>query len=261
MKYVSPATTETAFNCPHCGALTTQTWFQVHCRKRSEENPTPPNWNLDDAEAENFETIEDAQVRKDLKKVIMAMASGVPKFYQSGDWISCRSELLCTHVSKCFNCDQLAIWIHNSLIYPKVGEAMPANPDLPEDIRRDYNEANGVLSSSPRSSAALLRLCIQKLCIFLGERGKNINDDISSLVQKGLDPKIQMALDVVRVIGNEAVHPGEIDLRDDHGTALNLFKLVNLISEKMISEPKHVEEMYASLPQEKVKAIEKRDKN
>lgn len=69
-----------------------------------------------------------------------------------------------------------------------------------------------------------------------------------------------MALDVVRVIGNEAVHPGQVDLRDDRDTATRLFGLVNLIAEKMISEPKHVAAMYNALPQPKLKAIEDRDK-
>ncbi|MDU8911428.1 hypothetical protein [Aestuariicoccus sp. MJ-SS9] len=70
---------------------------------------------------------------------------------------------------------------------------------------------------------------------------------------------MQQALDAVRVIWNHAVHPGQIDLRDDRATAETLFKLLNLIVDKTISEPKHVAEVYASLPEGAVKAIEKRD--
>ena len=93
----------------------------------------------------------------------------------------------------------------------------------------------------------------------MGQSGENINDDIGALVANGLDPRIQRALDAVRVIGNNAVHPGQIDLRDDRATAETLFHLTNLIAEKMISEPKHVDEVYATLPKEALSAIAKRD--
>ncbi|WP_424033423.1 DUF4145 domain-containing protein [Methylocella sp.] len=49
---------------------------------------------------------------------------------------------------------------------------------------------------------------MQKLCVELGEKGKNIDDDIANLVKKGLSPELQQALDILRVIGNEAVHHG-----------------------------------------------------
>jgi hypothetical protein len=61
------------------------------------------------------------------------------------------------------------------------------------------------------------------------------------------------------VIGNNAVHPGQIDLRDDKATAIKLFNLVNLIVEAMIATPKHIEQMYEKLPSGALKAIEKRD--
>jgi len=35
---------------------------------------------------------------------------------------------------------------------------------------------------------------------------------------------ILQSLDIVRVIGNESVHPGVIDLKDDRHTALRLFR-------------------------------------
>jgi hypothetical protein len=133
------------------------------------------------------------------------------------------------------------------------------NEDLSPDILLDYQEARSILNLSPRGAAALLRLAIQKLCGHLGESGKNINADIASLVRKGLTPVIQKSLDVVRVIGNEAVHPGTLDLKDDRDTASKLFRLVNLIAEQMISHPKHVEAMYEELPDSKRAEIEKRD--
>ncbi|TVS00700.1 MAG: DUF4145 domain-containing protein [Rhodospirillales bacterium] len=162
-------------------------------------------------------------------------------------------------LSQCFSCKDVAIWIYDRLVWPQRGEAPLPNPDLPEDIRRDYDEASTILDLSPRGAAALLRLSIQKLCKELGEQGKNINDDIAALVKKGLPVRVQQALDVVRVVGNHAVHPGQIELRDDRATAETLFGLVNLIAEIMISQPKHVQEMFEGLPEGARKAIEKRD--
>ena len=133
------------------------------------------------------------------------------------------------------------------------------NSDMNDDIRLDFLEAAEILDTSPRGSAALLRLCIQKMCKQLGERGRNINDDIGSLVKKGLDARIQQALDVVRVIGNEAVHPGQIDWRDNNETARKLFDLVNLIADVMITQPRTIEALYQGLPETKRQDIERRD--
>jgi hypothetical protein len=118
---------------------------------------------------------------------------------------------------------------------------------------------SSILNLSPRGAAALLRLAIQKLCSHLGESGNNINADIASLVRKGLNPVVQKSLDVVRVVGNEAVHPGTLDLRDNQDTASKLLRLVNIIAEQMISHPKHVAAMYQELPESKKKEIERRD--
>jgi hypothetical protein len=157
-------------------------------------------------------------------------------------------------------CDEVTVWVRNKIVHPVMGPAPLPNPDLSKEIRETYNEASAILDLSPRGAAALVRLCIQKLCKELGQSGKNINDDIAALVRGGLGARIQKALDVVRVIGNNAVHPGSIDLRDDRATAESLFNLLNLIAEKMISEPKHVDEVYANLPPNALAAIEARDK-
>jgi len=134
------------------------------------------------------------------------------------------------------------------------------NDDLIDEIKDDYMEARSILSRSPRGAAALLRLALQKLCKQLGENGKDINSDIANLVKKGLRQSIQKALDIVRVTGNESVHPGVLDMKDNREVALKLFELVNLIADVMISEPKRVDELYDKvIPEEKKKAIAGRD--
>ena len=145
------------------------------------------------------------------------------------------------------------------MFFPEGGNAPPPHVEMPADVADDFNEARGIVLKSPRGAAALLRLAIQKLMPHLGEQGERMDTDIKSLVQKGLSDQIQQALDTVRVIGNESVHPGELDLRDEPETAAALFDLVNLIVEEMIARPKAVKALYDKLPQSKLNAIKKRD--
>jgi hypothetical protein len=93
----------------------------------------------------------------------------------------------------------------------------------------------------------------------LGENGKDINADIAALVKKGLEVEVQQALDVVRVIGNNAVHPGKIDLKDDKETALTLLSLINMIVERRIAGPKKLMTLFAGLPPAALQQIEERD--
>ncbi|MDD4900724.1 MAG: DUF4145 domain-containing protein [Patescibacteria group bacterium] len=162
-------------------------------------------------------------------------------------------------ISICRHCGKYSLWRNGKMIYPEIISVESPNIDLSDDIKDDYNEAASILQKSARGAAAILRLALQKLCVQLGEKGKNINEDIANLVKKGLPVKIQQALDVVRVTGNESVHPGVIDLRDNQEIANKLFKLINFIAEKMVSEPKEVEKLYNFLPEEKREQIKKRD--
>ncbi len=146
-----------------------------------------------------------------------------------------------------------------TILYPINPITPEPSEDMPVEIAKDYNEARAIFGSSPRGSAALLRLAIQKLCIELGESGKNINNDIAELVKKGLPVEVRQSLDIVRVIGNEAVHPGKLDLHDDQDTVLILFELVNFIIREMITRPREIKEIYNKLPETKREGIEQRD--
>jgi hypothetical protein len=145
------------------------------------------------------------------------------------------------------------------MVYPAGTSAPQPAADLPDDVKADYSEASRVFEQSTRSAAALLRLGLQKLMPHLGEKGKDLNTDIGNLVAKGLPVQIQQALDTVRVIGNNAVHPGKIDLKDDKDTARSLFGLLNLVVDRMITGPKEIDSLYGGLPQSNRDAIDKRD--
>lgn len=250
-KIVQPTLGADSFNCPTCGALAHQDWYLLQCR--AYESDTAP-WIPDAGAPVRAIAAGHPDVAEFFKKRLLQ----VP-FLDHGEDKWSRLRLENVNVSECFSCRALAIWVYDQPIFPPSSFSVEPNTDLEEEIKLDYREAAKILDLSPRGAAAILRLCVQKLCIQLGEAGKNIDADIASLVRKGLEPSLQRALDIVRVIGNESVHPGQIDLRDDRETATKLFHLVNIIADAMISRPKQIAELYGKLPESKLRAIEKRD--
>jgi hypothetical protein len=162
--------------------------------------------------------------------------------------------------SRCHHCYNDCFWYKGKMIVPSEAHVAPPHQDLPESCLLEYNEARDIASRSPRAAAALLRLAVQKLMIELGEKGDNINNDIGSLVLKGLPVQVQQALDYCRVIGNNGVHPGEIELNDNPEITNSLFEMINFIVEDRISRPKKITELYNILPKGALEAVEKRDK-
>lgn len=163
-------------------------------------------------------------------------------------------------VAKCDHCEKCSLWLSQTMLFPDVGRAPQPNPDLPKSVSEIYLEAASISTKSPRGAAALLRLAVQLLCYELGEEGKNINKDIAELVKKGLPERVQQALDIVRVTGNNAVHPGQIDV-DNAEVVGNLFELINVIAEYTISMPQRIGNIYSDLPETAISQIEKRDEN
>lgn len=218
--YVPASFRKEAFNCPYCNAYSQMHWARLYTHRK-------------------------------------AQPLGSTLIYQA----------------TCTNCKKCSYWLakepdqghegvepkHGDMLSPAVTVAPMPHPDMPDNIREDYEEARLIAAKSPRGAAALLRLGIQKLCIHLGEDGKNINQDIASLVKKGLSVQIQEALDIVRVVGNNAVHPGELSVSDIAEVSNSLFELVNQIVEERIGQPKARQALFSRLPQGVRDGIKKRD--
>jgi hypothetical protein len=171
-------------------------------------------------------------------------------------WITLGRELA---VTQCLSCVNDSVWYRKEMLVPTGASAPMPHVDLPEILRDDYMEARDIADRSPRSAAALLRLVIEQLCFHVGGNKTDLNACIGDLVKSGLDRRVQKMLDIVRVIGGQAVHPLEMDLRDDRETVQTLFMLVNEITDEMIAKENLIAAEYAKLPQAKRDAIEKRD--
>ncbi len=176
-------------------------------------------------------------------------------------------------IAKCQACSETSIWLKNEhlmtkeeknfeiLLYPRTSTIdVQPNPDMPFNVREVFDEASLILDDSPRASAALSRLAIELLVDELKAEGKTLNNKIGDLVSKGLPVTIQQALDAVRVIGNNAVHPGKIDMSDDKEMAITLLKFINIIVQNQITQPKLINEAYSSLPEGTIQGIEQRDR-
>ena len=259
-KNTEPSISKTAFSCPHCGAYTTQHWYNLVAdplRGKNKSPFIPTDEMIKRISVDSEMSLED---RGHLVEWAKKIQSGKLILEESRESLYNRTNVINGTVSQCYNCDELTIWVHDCIVYPRSKIAIQPNNDLHDHIRALFEEAREIVGASPKGAAALLRLSIQHLCKELGQSGDNLDADIGALVGKGLDPLVQQALDIVRVIGNESVHPGEIDLNDDRDTAIKLFELVNLICEQMISHPKKIAALYAGLPPNKLQGIEQRNK-
>ena len=77
MKYVPPSVRETAFNCPHCGALAKQYWFSVHADPKKKD-ATPLIIDAAKLDELKLDHIEEPEERTKVKKWVERMGKGRP---------------------------------------------------------------------------------------------------------------------------------------------------------------------------------------
>lgn len=224
MEETRPVHGSLAFTCPHCRAFTQQTWA------------TTVVIAGDEGEAQPWSDIDRAT---------------------------------------CFVCREHSVWLcgrryipglgsHPSweMIWPlQAGGTLP-HPRLPERLAPLHREAREVIAASPRSAAALLRLLTEDLLQELADPKKKLNENIGQLVREGkLGQQEQRMADYLRISGNSAVHPAQLEVADGDMAARAdlMFTFVNLLVEKFIALPAMANEAYAQLPEGAREAIERRD--
>lgn len=206
-KYTKPCFKGAAFNCPHCGVYSRMEWDGFY-----------------DMYADRIKQVEKYS------------------FFNS----------------TCYHCQRSMIWYlkgNNSKIFSPREVTIPPEENMPENIKEIYEEASLVLGDSPRASCALLRLALQELMKYLKENiqiynglnNRNINEDIKEIINIGnfyQDQKemLEEAMNSVRLIGNKASHPSELDINDNPEIANTLFEMINFIVGEIITKPKEREE-------------------
>ncbi len=255
----SPKIDSASFHCPYCGILAAQFWHKTFVESLPFYQKVPKLFAQDCVLQAKVTGGHGNAVYGSTEENIEALLNRHVRIFQNGVATQLKLEAPNLYLCSCYHCKMVSVWVREIMIYPPSRSGSAPSSDLPAEIKIDFEEARSIVELSPRGAAALLRLAVQKLCKHLGEEGKNIDKDIAAMVAKGLDPLVQQALDIVRVIGNEAVHPGEIDLNDDRETAMTLFELINDIVDQLITRPKRTSEIYARLPASKRNAIDQRN--
>ncbi len=129
---------------------------------------------------------------------------------------------------------------------------------MPANVAVLYDEASTVAALSPRSASALLRLALEVLLEGLYPESKgNLNAMIGEAVQDGLPKGVQKTMDFIRFNGNQSVHKFHHD--DTPETATTLFALLNFVVERLITQPKQLEDLYGGLPDDFKSQVERRD--
>lgn len=221
-EYCTPELDKKAFNCPHCGVIANQRWYSLMLKK--------------------FNTA-----------VFFSSSNG--SISHSKDTIILDDNFI---ASKCDHCEKLALWNDRKIIYPRSITVEDPNPDMPEVAKGWYMESAQILQDSPRASAALLRLALQEILNEVVEGGKsnNINQNIGILSGQ-VDGTTLKALDLIRIKGNQAVHPGEICIEEE--STEDMYKILNIIVQRLISDKKQIDDLHEELPKSIKESIKKRD--
>jgi hypothetical protein len=221
---VEPQLGAESFSCPHCNALAHQDWFSLFLKADSDVSDvvviTP------EAAMSMVERFDDEDDRKRGEQFVERLKNNDITYQYQKYSQNLKVKMVNLHLSTCYSCNEFAVWVQDRLVFPTTVE------EIPTLRQEDFEEAAAVLDRSPRGVVALIHLCVHKLMPLLAESGKIVDEEIASLARKGLRVEIQEEMDLLRRIGDNAVHPGEIDLKGDKATETKLFESLKQIVER-----------------------------
>jgi hypothetical protein len=215
---VEPQLGADSFSCPHCNAVAHQDWFSIFLKP---ENATDAVVLTPEAAITLTERDDDDDRQRGEQFLERLKKNDLTYHYEKYPQ-NVKVKMVNLHLSSCYNCSGFSVWVRDRLVCPfRVAE----RPDL---VAEDFEEAATILDKSPRGAAALIHLSIQTL---MQEKGKQLDDEVASLISKGLQVEIQEAMDALQVLGN-GPHSGQIDLKEDKATTTRIFALLKMIVER-----------------------------
>ncbi len=245
-QYKPPKFLANSFTCPYCRIVTTQIWSNDKNLLNSLFNH---QYQMFLDYRGKIDSYDQRCISKFLNEIKPEFLSAINRPY---------------FLATCSNtdCGKFSFWVDQKMVYPSVSTAPPPHEDMPENVKKTYEEARQVQPYSVRASAALLRVSLEQLTAHLGETKGSLYKRIENLKKKGLPSQVIENLDIIKEYGNEGgAHAGIIDLenKDNEYVLDGLFMLVNTIVEKTITENKKAKELKAILQKAKKAGIENRD--
>jgi len=178
--------------------------------------------------------------------------------FQSGEKSVTQMPIWSSH---CSHCNQRSFWEEEGkiIIFPFV-KKQQINPDLNEKIKDTLKQAILILEDSPPAAAAMLRLSLEMICDELNAEGGNLFEKICSIYEKEHIKVSTRAMHLVRIIVGNSIHfPPKIDLGDSEEIAKTLLGLIDIIAERVLTEPKKINDLWAKIPESKRLEIEKNE--
>jgi Domain of unknown function (DUF4145) len=232
----TPALDRRSFYCPHCAALAQQDWVALGYETQ-DDSGAPPYW-------------------------VSLAAVTEPSSAPPADPFSEPRPTTTVHRwqgAQCHSCQEWSIWLDTRMVYPHRSAGGPAHPDMPEFVRELYQEAAAVAAVSRRAGAALARAVIERLIKELDSEAPEkarLNQRIDRLRGR-VSTSLGQMLDVVRVVGNGALHVDEqpdelIVITMDDTTGPELIELMletaNDLVDELITRPRAVNGYWGKLP-------------
>lgn len=150
--------------------------------------------------------------------------------------------------------------LNEQIIFPKI-KTVKVEPEVPDNIKKEYSEAYSILQVSPRASAAMSRRLLQTILRdFFHITKKTLLEEIDEFLKiSGIPSFLYKGIDAIRNVGNFAAHPikntqtGEI-VDIEIGEAELLLDLLESLFDFAFIQPKRIENKILKLNEKLVSA-------
>lgn len=276
-EYVKPDYNLSKFTCFHCNKLSVQEsfWWQINSNRRY----VIPKFDIKNLPSEiqgdeqikinniielSYETLMNKNIGAITFLIKICLNCGERSYWEVITPIrEYPNAHLPTHIEKDNDYDNNYV----NKIYPHISSIdQEPNEDLDEEIKQLFNEAKDIFDKSPKAAGALLRCILEKILreIFKEKHSKSylgtiLNDEN---VKNKIGKDISDACMACKIVGNESVHSSLlIFLDEDKKDVEQLFRIINLIADKFITQPKKEKNLLIGFSEKTTNQINKKSSN